>query len=448
MLFQWGFRGMSALKSWKREFLVFFGSLKLAIFLLLAIAAASIVGTVIPQDQGPAVVRDAAFSDTLKTVLMFIEAYDVYHATWFVALLALLFVNLAVCTYLRFPPTWRRYRLRTVPAPAVSGLTEVHRLSVPPDETRLDSLRKRGWRVQAQGNAVYFVEKNKFVRLAPTFIHISLFLIIGGGIWGGLTGVKHSLPVMVGEALPSDTIVETAYQKGRFHQTPAPFDLRLDAFRMEFRPSGMVKQYYSDVTVTPRDGRPAYQKTLWVNEPLVHDGMYFYQSFWGVGAVTWRIDGRVERQKLTQAKTGGYMSRPFVLGGQNLMLFLRALEEPAILLKIEGLEPVAQVVPGLPVEVGGQRFALDGYHLYSGLETKTDPGIPLVYLGCGFLIFGLVLLPFRHCEVWIRRDESGWLMGGRTHRGKVMLRREMAALAQLWNEMKTSGSDELTGARA
>lgn len=439
---------MGAFRGWKREFLVFFGSLKLAIFLLLAIAAASIVGTVIPQDQGPAVIREAAFGDVLKGVLMAIQAYDVYHASWFVTLLVLLFVNLAVCTYLRFPPTWRRYRLRTVPAPAVSGLTEVHRLVVPPDEMHLDSLRKRGWRVHPQTETVYFVEKNKFVRLAPTFIHISLFLIIAGGIWGGLTGVKHSLPVMVGESLTSDTIVETAYQKGRLHQFPPPFDLRLDAFRMEFRPSGMVKQYYSDVTVTPRDGRPAYQKTLWVNEPLVHDGMYFYQSFWGVGAATWQIDGKRERQKLTQSKTGGYMSRPFVLGGKNLILFLRALEEPAILLTIEGLMPVAQVVPGLPIELGGQRFALDGYHLYSGLETKTDPGIPLVYLGCGLLIFGLVLLPFRHCEAWIRRDEAGWLLGGRTHRGRVILRRELATLAQLWNGTTTGGADVPTGARA
>jgi cytochrome c biogenesis protein len=436
---------MTVLKSWKREFLVFFGSLKLAIALLLAIAAASVIGTVIPQDQGPSVVTDAAFSDGLKSVLMFIQAYDVYHAGWFVTLLALLFLNLAVCTYLRFPPTWRRYKLQAVPAPAVSGLAEIQRLALPPDASKLDALRKRGWVIREQGEALFFAEKNKFVRLAPTFIHISLFLIIAGGIWGGLAGVKHSLPVMVGETIPSDTIVQTAYQKGRLHSAPPPFDLRLDAFRMEFRPSGMVKQYYSDVTIAPRDGRPAYQQTLWVNEPLIHDGMYFYQSFWGVGAVTWRIDGKAERQKLTQAKTGGYMSRPFVLGGETLMLFLRSLDEPAILLKVDGLQPVAQLVPGMPVEVAGQRFALDGYHLYSGLETKADPGIPLVYLGCGMLIFGLVLLPFRHCEVWIRQDETGWLMGGRTHRGRVMLKRELAAMAQLWNGKASTSSDELAG---
>ncbi|MEB3285525.1 MAG: cytochrome c biogenesis protein ResB [Candidatus Sericytochromatia bacterium] len=439
---------MGVLNGWRREFLHFFGSLKLAIVLLLAIAAASMVGTVIPQDQGPSVIESAAFAAWLKTALLSIQAYDVYHAAWFLGLLALLFVNLAVCTYLRFPPTWRRYRLQRVPAPAVSGLLEVQRLVAPPDPLRLDSLRKRGWNIQIQGDDLYFAEKNKFVRMAPTFIHLSLFLIIAGGIWGGLVGIKHSLPVMVGESLSSDQIVETAYQKGRLHATPSPFDVRLDAFRMEFRPSGMVKQYYSDVTVTPRDGRPPFQKTLWVNEPLVHDGFYFYQSFWGVGAVTWQRAGREEKQKLTQAKTGGYMSAPFTLGGQSLILFLRSLEEPAILLQIDNLQPVAQVVPGLAVEVAGQPFMVSGYHLYSGLETKTDPGIPLVYLGCGFLIFGLVLLPFRHCEVWVRRDDAGWLMGGRTHRGRVMLKRELLGLAHVWNTLESRGVDEPAGVRA
>ena len=47
--------------TWQREFLAFFGSLKLAIVLLLLIAAGSIVGTVIPQDQGPEVIRTGQF---------------------------------------------------------------------------------------------------------------------------------------------------------------------------------------------------------------------------------------------------------------------------------------------------------------------------------------------------------------------------------------------------
>ncbi|MEB3330099.1 MAG: cytochrome c biogenesis protein ResB [Candidatus Sericytochromatia bacterium] len=415
-----------------REVIAFFGSLKLAIVLLLAVAAASVVGTVIPQDQGQRVIEEGAFAPWLKAVLVGIQAHDVYHAAWFLTLLALLFVNLAVCTWLRFPPTWKRYRLSVPPAPATTGLAAVHRLAGGPDKRRLDALRKRGWRVVDVPGEVY-AEKHKFSRLSATFIHLSLFLIIAGAIWGGLAGMKHSLPLQVGQATDSRAIWSEAYQRGRLSAAPPPFELRLDAFRMEFRPSGAVKQYYSDVTVLPRDGRPAYSRTLWVNEPLIVDGMYFYQSFWGVGAVSWAIDGRPERQALTQAKTGGYMSRPFRVGARQYMLFLRSLDEAAMLVDTREFQPRAEVVPGLPVALDGHQFALTSYHLYSGLETKVDPGIPLVYLGCGFMLLGLALLPFRHCEAWIRQDATGWLIGGRAHRGRVVLQRELAQLAGGWN---------------
>lgn len=419
--------------SWQREFLTFFGSLKLAIVLLLLIAAGSIVGTVIPQDQGPDVIRTGQFPEWLKAVLLASRAYDVYHAFWFLFLLALMFLNLAVCTYLRFPPTWRRYMMRTPATPGVAGLAEVVRLGSGPTEVKLDALRKRGWRVAPQGEDVVFAEKNKFVRLAPTFIHISLFLVMGGAILGGASGVKSSVPVMVGETVGSDQIVEEAMQRGRFHMQPAPFDLKLEAFRMEFRPSGQVKQYYSDITVTPRDGRPAFTRTMWVNEPLIVDGMYFYQSFWGVGGFTYAIDGKPTRVTLAQARTGGYMSRPFKLGAEEYMFYLRSLEEPGLIVSTKDFEPKAQTVPGAELKMNGQTFEVKEYHLYSGLETKIDPGIPLVYLGCGMMILGLCMLPFRHREIWLRRDEEGWLMGGRTHRGRVILRREMADLAKVWD---------------
>src|SRR5690349_5156792 len=133
--------------SWKREFLTFFGSLKLAIVLLLLVAAASTIGTVLPQDQGPGVVHNAAFHPAVKAVLLGLQAYDVYHAFWFNFLLASLFLNLAVCTYLRFPPTWRRYAMETPPTPPVTSLQESLSLGAAPAENRLDLFRKRGYTI-------------------------------------------------------------------------------------------------------------------------------------------------------------------------------------------------------------------------------------------------------------------------------------------------------------
>lgn len=223
--------------TWRKEFLIFFGSLKLAIGLLLAIAAAATIGTVLPQDEGPGMIAKADFAAWVKQLLMLIQAYDVYHAFWFDFLLAMLFVNLATCTYLRFPATWRRYAMVLPPMPSVTSAQEVVSVAAPPSPVALDMLRKRGYVVSELPNGAFFAEKNKFVRLNPTFIHISLFLIIAGGIVGGLTGLKNSFPIQVGQTVSSATVVDESYLKGKLHGAPRPFDLRLDAFRMDFRPN-------------------------------------------------------------------------------------------------------------------------------------------------------------------------------------------------------------------
>ncbi|HEY9724649.1 MAG TPA: cytochrome c biogenesis protein ResB [Oscillatoriaceae cyanobacterium] len=417
--------------SFKREFLTFFGSLQLAIGLLLAIAAASIIGTVLPQDQGPAVITSSSFNPALKSVLLGIQAYDVYHTFWYQFLLATLFLNLAVCTYLRFPPTWRRYQMKVPKAPPVAALQENVELGAAPEEARLDVLRKRGYRIMQDGEVV-FAEKNKFVRLGPTFIHISLFAIIAGAIVGGLFGTKNSLPMQLGDTLTSQAIYDTSYVKGPLSRPPAPFKLRLDNFRMVFHPTGQVKQYYSRITFTPEGQVPEHLR-IWVNEPFVYRGQYFYQSFWGIGGFTYILDGGAPmRMNLTQLKAGGYVSKPFAIGDASYVLFAKDLDQPAMLISTKTFNPEAQVVPGVTFKLHGHLFQLKTYHLFSGFQTKNDPGIPVVYFGCGVLIFGLAMVPFSHRELWIRRGEQGWVLAGRTHKGRLMLRREMDEIAAAW----------------
>jgi cytochrome c biogenesis protein len=435
--------------SFKKEFLQFFGSVTLAIVLLLLIAVASIIGTVLPQDQGPAVITNSTFHPVLKQVLFALKAYDVYHAFWFNFLLALLFLNLAVCTYLRFPPTWRRYQMETPPAPPLTAMQEGVLLSTGPDALRLDMLRKRGYRVSAIANGEYFAEKAKFVRLGPTFIHISLFAIIIGAIVGGVTGIKNSVPVMVGQTIQAKDVFDTAYVHGALAPTPSNFSIRLDKFRMDFRPMGMVKQYYSDLTITPEGGTP-FKKKIWVNELLVYQGMYFYQSFWGLGGLTTTVDGKKIDSTLQQSKNG-YIGRPFQMGGQDYLFFVRDMQQPAILVAAKDVKPVAELMPGMSAEVAGHTVKLEEYQLYSGLETKRDPGIPIVYFGCGILIFGLMMVPVSHREVWVRKATNGWVLAGRTHKGRVMLRNELEHIAKVWASVPatdfTSASPD-TGAMA
>ena len=74
----------------------FFSSIKLAIWLLAIIAVLSLVGTLIPQNQDPAFYIDRYGHSVYKAMLE-TGLTGIYTSFWFVLLLAIFSINLAVC---------------------------------------------------------------------------------------------------------------------------------------------------------------------------------------------------------------------------------------------------------------------------------------------------------------------------------------------------------------
>jgi hypothetical protein len=64
------------------------------------------------------------------------------------------------------------------------------------------------------------------------------------------------------------------------------------------------------------------------------------------------------------------------------------------------------------------------------------------------MIFGLAMVGSSHREVWVRRTESGWVLAGRTHKGRIMLRKELQAVAGLWQPQSTDSASHDIGAKA
>lgn len=418
---------MSLTHHFKRRVIVPLGSLQLVIVLLLIVASAATIGTVLPQDRGVAGIEASTFPPLIKRVLIAVQAQDVYHAHWFQALLAVLFLNLACCTYLRFPATWHRLRLARPAMPGQLPVTEV--LPAPPDEALFALLRARGYRVQHLGDGG-FAEKGKLARWAPTIVHLALFVVLGGAITSSLASWRGMGPITTGDSVSSLTFFHGAAH-GPLAGPPPPFDVKLEGFRMLMSGMGRPKQYYSDVLVTPHDGKAPYRATLWVNKPLIHEGVYLYQSTWGLASATVEVAGVQLDLPLAQTEVG-YVSRPLPLISPSHVLFVKGLDSPAMLIAVRGLAVDGQVVPGTDVEVGGVKLKLLQYRLYSGFQAKADPGIPYVYLGSALLLLGLGLAPFSHREVWLRCDDRGWCLAGRASKGKVALASELAAVVAAW----------------
>jgi cytochrome c biogenesis protein len=73
----------------------FFSSVKLALFCFFTLAIASIVGTIIPQNEAPAVYIQKYGAQTAE-IFRLLNIPDMYNSWWFVSLLALFSINFIV----------------------------------------------------------------------------------------------------------------------------------------------------------------------------------------------------------------------------------------------------------------------------------------------------------------------------------------------------------------
>jgi len=89
------------------------------ILLCIALALASIVGTVISQNA-PYDQYLAEYGIKLTGIFQKLGLLDLYHSAWFIGLLVLLALNLIVCTVRKLPRVWRTiHREKQPPAEGV-----------------------------------------------------------------------------------------------------------------------------------------------------------------------------------------------------------------------------------------------------------------------------------------------------------------------------------------
>jgi cytochrome c biogenesis protein len=85
----------------------FFCSLKLTIFILIALAVTSIIGTIIPQAPGVPPQYLASLSPFKQEIYFRLGFFNMYHSLWFLGLLGVFATNLIACSIKRIPRAWK-----------------------------------------------------------------------------------------------------------------------------------------------------------------------------------------------------------------------------------------------------------------------------------------------------------------------------------------------------
>lgn len=426
-------------------------SVNLTIFLLVFLAIASIVGTLIPQNESPAVYVQRYGYGTYQ-FLHSLSLVDLYHSGWYRLLLALLVLNLVVCTTDRLRHIWgivfpreKKIDEKTVlTRPGTRIVTSSATFSAVKTALRSTFSAKVGTPHETAfgSSTIFWQEKGRLTRLGVYAVHLSIILFYIAGIASSLGGFRTSLNLAEGEAaeqvpLPSTNVV---YNLG--------FALRLDRFEALFYPTGQPKEYRSEVTIL-ENGQPVFSGNIRVNHPLSYKGINFYQSSYGrfPKSVALELKDRISGRTVpVTLPFGREVTLPDGLGTLRSLRF-----EPDVMNMGPAVHMLLNSPQSGPMDFWvfkdnpdfgrtkrlPYRFLIteikEGY--YTGLQVSKEPGIAFVWAGSILMVLGILITFFMsHWKIWAvmetRDDRTIVTIGGQANKNKARLEERLDELYQ------------------
>jgi cytochrome c biogenesis protein len=406
-----------------------FASVKLTVVLLLSLAVTSVIGTLIPQNQDPVAYLEA-FGPVLYRFFKILGFFDLYHSWWFQLLLLLLTVNVLVCSIERLSagrkilfvrrPNFRLNRFRNLR----------QRLSFPmdaPPEKIRDAFQEKIRRrfsytrsEQTPGGYVIFAEKGRWSRFGVYTVHLSVIILLVGGLIGSIFGFDGFVTI------PEGAMTNQIRLRSNNQVQPLDFSIRCDDFDVSFYENGAPKEYRSSLTII-EGGEPVLKKDIIVNDPLRYRGISIFQSSYGtmpsdevVLAFASKATGMVYLQKMA---VGESYEIPENLGtftlteyrkdamfrgnpiGEAFVGSLAAANGPAVELKLPLRFPSFDKMRQGDVVISVDKF-VERY--YTGLQVNKDPGVWVVYFGFILIIVGCYITFFMsHRQICVEVNDAG-----------------------------------------
>lgn len=406
-----------------QRLLDFFGSLRLTLCVLLILALAASGGTLWPVEQ----LTDQGAP---------IKRFDLYYqALWFRALLGLLIVNLAVCTWRTLHRTLgTRQRLATQVAAGLPASDAGYPCPPASAEQLGARLTASGYRVMPAG-AGLLGQRLAAARWAVPALHLAVIVIMLGGLAANL-GYVGTLNIYVTHQ--SDSVFDWDIQG----QRPLGFTFRLDHFEPIYYPIELQIAVIDPQsrqllhTVTTREGETAALGN-------------------GLQARVLRFYPEEEHLVLFLERQGAPLGEYHALGGKReypnnldpgVLLKPAAFRDPVlkqlrsqVTVLEEGREVRSAVIEvnqplvhrGVAIYQTG--FSRDPNGFWAcGFQFSRDPGEVLVWGGCIVLALALLLVgTVRPQNVALVPHAGGWrlvALGG--FRGEAG-RQRLAALAEV-----------------
>jgi cytochrome c biogenesis protein len=321
-------------------------SMRFAITMLVMIAIASIIGTVIKQGE-PMPNYINQFGPFWYEVFDKLGLYAIYSTWWFILILLFLIASTTFCIIRNTPKMLRDMKSWKENVRETSLRNFHHKAEWSSQQDAPALARQSAARLAHAGYQVKIVEKEQGVLVAAKrgaankfgyiFAHSAIIIILVGGSldsdlpiqlqqWVfGKTGFegsgliaeipqKHWLSLNNPSFRGNTSIAEGQRSNvaiiprpdGALIQ-PLPFEIELKKFTIDFYSTGMPKLFASDVVVHDKEEGRTIPATIRVNHPLIYKGVAMYQSDFRDGGSKLTLTGHPMR---------GADAAPFAIKGE------------------------------------------------------------------------------------------------------------------------------------
>ena len=305
------------------------------------------------------------------------------------------------CQFFRIPKQFQRLKIS-----AKLQTSKFHKL--------LFRIKQTKYSVFHQKNIIY-AYKGLVGRIAPIIVHFSMILILLGTLVGAVSGFKAQ------EIIPkTETFhIQNVLSNGQLTLIPK-VSTRVNDFWITYSNRNSVVQFYSDISILNKNGNELNHQTIFVNSPVQYKGINYYQTDWNL------LGLRIQNQN------SQILQYPLVnLLNSKAKLWITWIPtdttlKQGIILLIDNLEGYCSVYNEYGKFLGNletnelfkENFPITLIDIVSstGLQIKTDPGIPIIYMGFFFLILSTLISYITYSQIWVVKEKKQMFIGGNTTR--------------------------------
>ncbi|WP_144137978.1 cytochrome c biogenesis protein ResB [Paraburkholderia sp. BCC1884] len=292
-------------------------SMRFAISLLVILSIASIIGTVLTQDDPyPNYVNQ--FGPFWADIFRSLSLYTVYSSWWFMLILGFLMVSVSLCVIRNAPKmvadakSWKdKVREASLRAFHHKGefVVEAPRAQTTVTLARLSA--KFGYKFvtrESEGATLIAAKRGALTKFGYISAHIAIVVICLGGLLDSNLPIKLQMWMFDKSPIRSNTVINDITPDHRLSQSnptfrgyawvpegqhvstailnqpdgsliqDLPFSIELNKFIVDYYSTGMPKLFASDIVVVDHKTGARVPARVEVNKPFTYDGVSIFQS--------------------------------------------------------------------------------------------------------------------------------------------------------------------------